>query len=69
MAIYKLTSGHRVRTRALDGGKTEFETRNPEGETISTVALPLEEAQHITKLLRINDALRFAEVFGGGVQR
>ncbi|MFE1763079.1 hypothetical protein ACFW81_02485 [Streptomyces angustmyceticus] len=66
MAIYRLTSGHRVRTTDVEGGK-EFETKNPEGETISTVVLPAEEARELISLLSINNALRFAEEFGAGV--
>ncbi|MFI2188014.1 hypothetical protein [Streptomyces sioyaensis] len=68
MPIFKLTSGHRVHTTPVEGGSTEFETRNPEGETISTVVLPIEEAQELISILRINDALReefFADRIGG----
>ncbi|WP_328546769.1 hypothetical protein [Streptomyces platensis] len=68
MPIFKLTSGHRVRTTPVADGKTEFETRNPEGEIVSTVVLPLEEAQELISILRINDALRFADTYGGGVR-
>lgn len=35
---YTLRTGYSVITRKVDGG-TEFETRNPQGETISTRTL------------------------------
>ncbi|MCX4554180.1 hypothetical protein [Streptomyces sp. NBC_01500] len=68
MALYKLTNGHRIRTRGVADGMTEFETRNPEGETISTVTLPLEEAAPVVAMLRVNDGLRSIREFGGGAR-
>jgi hypothetical protein len=68
VATYKLTNGYRVKTTGQADGKTEFQTRNPEGETISTVTLPLEEARDLIGVLRINDGLRFADTYGGGVR-
>lgn len=49
---FNLASGHRVRTMPLPDGKTEFETSNPEGRTISTVVLSTWEAQPLLAALR-----------------
>ncbi|MFC9620242.1 hypothetical protein ACFTXM_09660 [Streptomyces sp. NPDC056930] len=68
MATYKLSNGYRVRTTGQANGSTEFHTRNSEGETVSTVTLPLEQAMDLVTVLRINDALRFAQTYGGGVR-
>ncbi|MGI5408192.1 hypothetical protein ACQEV9_15495 [Streptomyces chartreusis] len=45
---YKLANGYTVTTRNVDQGK-EFETRNAEGETISTVRLGYLEANALVR--------------------
>lgn len=44
---YKLRNGHSVATRIVDDERTEFETRNAQGETISTVTLGRESAREV----------------------
>jgi hypothetical protein len=49
---YNLRNGYRVITRKVDAG-TEFETRNGQNETISSVTLGFTEARELTlSLLR-----------------
>jgi hypothetical protein len=47
---YNLRNGYSVITRKADGG-TEFETRNPQGEAVSTVTLPYVEANALVRKL------------------
>jgi hypothetical protein len=47
---YNLRNGYSVVTRKAEGG-TEFETRNPQGATISTVTLPYVEANALVRKL------------------
>lgn len=49
---YKLPTGHTVITRNVDTGK-EFETLNEQGETISTVRLPQDEASELLSNLMV----------------
>ncbi|MFF7408677.1 hypothetical protein [Streptomyces lydicus] len=64
--IYKLRNGYRVRAVRLASGATEFETKNQERETISTVVLEGSEADGLRNALFVEDAIRFGEVFGSG---
>jgi hypothetical protein len=65
--IFKLENGYRVRTTRVDSG-VEFETRNANGNTISTVVHPHAEAVPLIARLRIADGIRFCRVYGGGVR-
>lgn len=51
MRSYALRNGHRVLTRKAEGDRTEFETRNAQGETISTVILPREETLELLRAM------------------
>ncbi|MDX3551018.1 hypothetical protein PV729_04395 [Streptomyces europaeiscabiei] len=66
MRTYKLLNQHRVQVRALGDGAYDFETRNPNGETISTVTLQGDAAAETLGALRINDAIRFGQTYGAG---
>lgn len=48
--VYNLANGYTVTTRNVDQGK-EFETRNADGETISTVRLGYLEANALVRNL------------------
>jgi hypothetical protein len=57
---YNLRNGFKVLTRKVAGEDTEFQTLNPEGETISTVTLGREAARDLVVDLRVAVALRSA---------
>jgi hypothetical protein len=56
---YNLRNGYTVRTTKV-GDDTEFQTINPEGETISTIYLGCEAARDLVIGLRTAVALRSA---------
>jgi hypothetical protein len=56
MASYTLTNGYTVRTYPA-GVKTEFETRNPEGEVISTVVIGGQDAAELERDLIVAQRL------------
>ncbi|MFF8473865.1 hypothetical protein [Streptomyces sp. NPDC015414] len=66
--IFKLPSGHRVRSTNLGGDLVDFETRNASGETISTVRQSGAQAGTTLSLLRAADSIRFAAQYGGGIR-
>lgn len=53
---YRLRNGYTVRTTAVEGG-TEFQTINPQGETISTVTLDRVAAGDLVRDLRVAERL------------
>jgi hypothetical protein len=56
---YNLRNGYSVETRKVNGGEaTEFETRNPEGDVISTVELGREAARDVVIGMRVATCLR-----------
>ncbi|WP_329544673.1 hypothetical protein OG548_08120 [Streptomyces sp. NBC_01356] len=55
---YNLRNGFSVKTRKTAEGDTEFQTVNPEGETISTVTLGREAARDLVIDLRVATKLR-----------
>ncbi len=69
--IYKLSDGTRVRTRHFgdDAGTVEFERYRylPVKEEISVTYLDGEEASEHISTLRMLDAIRFGEQYGGGL--
>jgi hypothetical protein len=50
---YNLRNGYKVVTRKMDDDATQFETRNPEDEVISTVTLGREAARDLVTDLRV----------------
>jgi hypothetical protein len=56
---YNLRNGYTVRATKV-GDDTEFQTINPEGETISTVTLGREAARDLVIDLRVATKLRSA---------
>ena len=56
--VYRLRNGHSVATRKIADERTEFETRNPAGEVISTVTLGRTESRELITDLRTAVLLR-----------
>jgi hypothetical protein len=64
---YKLLDGTRVHTAGAPNGGTEFTTYNAQREVISTVVKYGAEADSLRLACRVQDAVRFARVYGGKV--
>ncbi|MEV8015666.1 hypothetical protein AB0O76_04760 [Streptomyces sp. NPDC086554] len=62
--VYRLENGFRIRTARV-GNAVEFETKNANGETISTVHRTHAEAVPLLKRLALSDSLRFMRQYGG----
>lgn len=54
--MYTLRNGYTVHTTEVGIG-TEFVTKNPEGDVISTVYHPVDEARRLVRDLRIGERL------------
>jgi hypothetical protein len=65
--LFKLENGYRVRTTRVDNG-VEFETRNGNGDTISSVRHTHAEAVPLIQRLSVLDSCRFVRQFGGKIR-